>query len=58
MMNLFPNASEIALFHLFPVLLSAAFIPNFMELIVHPSLEIIPFQIALLFSEAVFHRSL
>ena len=56
-MNLFPYASAIALSWAFPADLSPAFILNLMQFSVHLSLEIIPCQIAFLFSDFVFHRS-
>ena len=56
-MNLFPYASAIALSWAFEVDLSPAFILNLMQFSVHPSLEIIPCQIAFLFSDLDFHRS-
>ena len=56
-MNLFPYASGIALSWALEVNLLPAFILNLMQFSVHPSLEIIPCQIAFLFSDLVFHRS-
>ena len=56
-MNLFPYASAIALSWAFEAFLSPAFILSLMQFSVHPSLEIIPCQIAFLFSDLVFHRS-
>ena len=56
-MNLFPYASAIALSWAFELDLSPAFILNLIQFSVHPSLEIIPCQIAVLFSNLVFHRS-
>ena len=56
-MNLFLYASAIALSWVFVASLLAAFILNLMQFSVHPSLEIIPCQIAFLFSDFVFHRS-
>ena len=49
-MNLFPYMSSIALSCAFEKLLSPVFILNLMQLIVHPSLEIIPCLIAFFFS--------
>ena len=57
-MNLFPYASAIALSQAFPGDLSAAFIFNLMQFSVHLSAEMMPCQIAFLFSDLVFHRSL
>ena len=57
-MNLFPYASAIALSFAFPGDLSLAFILNFMQFTVKQSVEMMPCQIAFIFSEAVFHRSL
>ena len=56
-MNLFPYASAIALSLAFEVDLSPAFILSLMQFSVHPSLEMMPCQIAFLFSDFVFHRS-
>ena len=56
-MNLFVYASAIALSWAFEAFLSPAFILNLMQFSVQPSLEIIPCQIAFLFSDFVFHRS-
>ena len=56
-MNLFPYAYAIALSWAFEVDLSPAFILNLMQFSMHPSVEIIPCQIAFLFSDLVFHRS-
>ena len=56
-MNLFPYASAIALSWVLEVFLLPAFILSLMQFSVHPSLEIIPCQIAFLFSDLVFHRS-
>ena len=56
-MNFFPNASAIALPRATPAFLSPAFILSLMQFSVHPSVEMMPCQIAFLFSEAVFHRS-
>ena len=41
-MNLFPYASAIALSFAFPGDLSLAFIPNFMQFTVEPSVEMMP----------------
>ena len=58
MMNLFPYASAIALSWRFVLSLLPAFILNFMQLGVRsPSVETMPYQIAFLFSDLVFHRS-
>ena len=56
-MNLFPYASAIALSWLFVASLLPAFILNFMQFSMHPSVEMMPCQIAFLFSDLVFHRS-
>ena len=56
-MNLFLYTSAIALSWAFEVDLSPAFILSLMQVSVHLSLEIIPCQIAFLFSDLVFHRS-
>ena len=56
-MNLCPYASAIALSWAFEVDLSPAFILNLMQFSVHPSVEMMPCQIAFLFSDFVFHRS-
>ena len=56
-MNLFPYASAIALSWMFEVDLSPAFILNLMQFSVYPSVEMMPCQIAFLFSDLVFHRS-
>ena len=56
-MNLFPYASAIALSWAFVESLLPAFILNLMQFSVHPSVEIIPYWIAFLFSDFVFHRS-
>ena len=58
MMNLFPYASAIALSYVFPGDLSLAFILNFMQFSVQPSIETIPCLTAFIFSDFVFHRSL
>ena len=55
-MNLFPYASAIALSWAFEVFLSPAFILSLMQFSVHPSVEMMPCQIAFLFSDLVFHR--
>ena len=58
MMNLFLYVSAIALSWGGGVVdLSPAFILNFMLPSVQPSLEMMPCQIAFLFSDLVFHRS-
>ena len=57
-MNLFPYASAITLSWAFPADLSPAFTLNLMQFSVQLSVEIIPCQIAFLFSDLVFHRSL
>ena len=58
MMNLFPYVSAIALSWGRGVVdLSPAFILNFMQPGVQPSVEMIPCRIALRFSDLVFHRS-
>ena len=57
-MNLFPYVSAIALSQVFVVSLSPAFILNFMQLGVRsPSVEMMPCQMAFLFSDLVFHKS-
>ena len=56
-MNLFPYASAIALSWAFPVDLLPAFILNLMQFSMHLSVEMVPCQIAFLFSGLVFHRS-
>ena len=56
-MDLFPYGSAITLSCVGVALLSAAFILNFMQLSVQPSLEIMPCQIAFLLSDLVFHKS-
>ena len=56
-MNLFPYASVIALSRAFVASLLPAFILNLMQFSVHPSVEMMPCQIAFLFSNLVFHRS-
>ena len=56
-MNLFLYASAIALSWAFPADLLPAFILNLMQFSVQLSLEIIPCQIAFLFSDFVFYRS-
>ena len=56
-MNLFLYASAIALSLVFEVDLSPAFILNLMQFSMHPSVEMMPCQIAFLFSDFVFHRS-
>ena len=56
-MNLFPYTSAIASSWAFEAFLSPAFILNLMQFSVHPSVEIISWQIAFLFSDLVFHRS-
>ena len=56
-MNLFPYASAIALSWTDVASLLPAFILNLMQFSVHPSVEMMPFQIAFLFSDLVFHRS-
>ena len=56
-MNLFLYASAIALSQAFPVDLLPAFILNLMQFSVQPSVEMMPCQIAFLFSHLVFHRS-
>ena len=56
-MNLFPYASAVALSWVTPAFLSPAFILNLMQFSVQPSVEMIPCQIAFLFSDLVFHRS-
>ena len=56
-MNLFLYASAIALSSAFPVDLLPAFILNLTQFSMHPSVEMIPCQIAFLFSDLVFHRS-
>ena len=56
-MNLFPYASAVALSWAFEVDLSSAFILNSMQFSMHPSVEMMPCQIAFLFSHFVFHRS-
>ena len=56
-MNLFLYASAIVLSWAFEAFLSPAVILNLMQFYVHPSLEIIPWWIAILFSDLVFHRS-
>ena len=55
-MNLFPYATAIALSWVFEVFLSPAFILNLMQSM-HLSVEMMPCQIAFLFSDLVFHRS-
>ena len=57
-MNLFPYVSAISLSQGFEVLLSEAFIFNFIQLEVQPSVEMIPCLMAFLFSDFVFHKSL
>ena len=57
-MHLFPYASAITLSFAFPGDLSLAFILNFMQFTVKLSVEIMPYRIAFIFSEAVFHRYL
>ena len=58
MMNLFSYASAIALSWGGGLVdVSPAFILNFMQPSVQPSVEMIPCQIALWFSDLVFHRS-
>ena len=56
-MNLLPYASAIASSWAFEAFLSPAFILNLMQFSVHPSVEMIPCQIAFLFSDLVFHGS-
>ena len=56
-MNLFPYASAIALSWVLEAFLSTAFILNLMQFSVHPSIEMMPCQIAFLFSDLVFYRS-
>ena len=56
-MNLFPYASVVALSWAFEAFLSPAFILNLMRFSMHPSVEMMPCQIAILFSDLVFHRS-
>ena len=56
-MNLFPYGSAIALSRAFPAFLSPAFILNLMQFSVQPSVEMMPCQIAFLFSDLVFYRS-
>ena len=56
-MNLFPYASAIALSWAFEVDLSPAFILSLMQFSMCPSVEMMPCQIAFLFSNLVFHRS-
>ena len=56
-MNLFPYASAIALSWAFVASLLPAFILNLMRFSVHPSVELMPCQVAFLFSDFVFHRS-
>ena len=56
-MNLFPYTSAIALSWAFEVILSPAFILNLMQFSMHPSVVMMPCQIAFLFSDLVFHRS-
>ena len=56
-MNLFPYASAIALSWMDVASLLPAFILNLMQFSMHPSVEMIPCQIAFLFSDLVFHRS-
>ena len=53
-MNLFPYTSAIALSWAFEVDLSPAFILNLMQFSMHPSVEMMPCQIAFLFSDLVF----
>ena len=57
-MNLFLYASAIALSCVTQADLSSAFILNFMQFTVKPSVEMMPCLIVFFFSEAVFHRSL
>ena len=57
-MNLFLHASAIASFFVGVALLSSAFILNFMQFTVKPSVEMMPCYITFLFSDFVFHRSL
>ena len=56
-MTLFLYASAIALSWAFEVFLSSTFILNLMQFSVQPSLEMMPCQIAFLFSDFVFRRS-
>ena len=56
-MNLFPYTSAIALSWVFVASLLPAFILKLMQFSVHPSVEMMPCQIAFLFSDLVFHRS-
>ena len=56
-MNLFPYASAIALSWAFVASLLPAFILNLMQFSMHLSVEMMPCQIAFLFSDLVFHRS-
>ena len=56
-MNLFLYASAIALSWAFEGFLSPAFILNLMQFPMHLSVEMMPCQIAFLFSDFVFHRS-
>ena len=56
-MNLCLYATAIALSWAFEVDLLPAFILNLMQFSVHPSVEMMPCQIAFLFSDFVFHRS-
>ena len=58
MMNLFPYASAIGLSWGGRLVdLSPALILNFMQASVQPSVEMMPCQIALCFSDLVFHKS-
>ena len=56
-MNLFSYTSAIALSWAFEAFLSPAFILSLMKFSVQPSVEMMPCQIAFLFSDLVFHRS-
>ena len=56
-MNLFPYPSAIALSRAFPVDLSLAFILSLKQFSMQPSVEMMPCQIAFLFSDLVFYRS-
>ena len=56
-MNLFPYASAISLSFVGVALLSPAFILNFMQFSMQPSVEMMPCQIPFLFSDLVFHKS-
>ena len=56
-MNLFLYTSAIALSWVLEVDLSPAFILNLMQFSVQPSVEMMPCQIAFLFSDFVFCRS-